>query len=122
VIRDPVDLGYVKGTVEEWRRKLWNELGPRCVVCGNLADHLHEGILWRSEVQGFPFPTRLRVFADCNSFPVCATCHSPAPSREFFFEMSCRRYGEQEVRAWYGSFPWRVVPDRRFMPNAIVLR
>ena len=114
MVRDPVDLGYTKSTIGEWRAKLFAELGPYCFVCGHLADHLHEGIVWRSEVQGFSFPTRLRVFADCNSFPVCRECHSPAPGRMWFFEKSCLIYGEGDVREWYSSFGWKVPPDRRF--------
>jgi hypothetical protein len=122
-VRDPVDLGYTRSKIGLWRGKLFAELGPHCIVCLEKgrkrgAIHLHEGILWRSEVMGFSFPTRLRVFADCNSFPVCGLCHKYAPPREWFFEWSCRRYGEQEVREWYASFNWKVPPDRRFMPDA----
>ena len=122
MVRDPVAEGYNRKTIGFWRGKLFSELGPWCVVCleghnrKRRAVHLHEGILWRSEVMGFPFPTRLSVFADCNSFPICRTCHKIPPPREWFFDLSCHRYGEQEVREWYASFDWKVPPDRRFMP------
>ena len=122
MIRDPVDLGYTRNTIGFWRGKLFAELGPGCFSCLHLhgrhrrAVHLHEGILWRGEVQGFPFPTRNRVFADCNSFPLCEKCHKSPPPREWFFERACEKHGEADVRRWYGSFNWKVPPDRRFMP------
>lgn len=116
MIRDPVDLGYTKETIGGWRAKLFAELGPYCVVCGHKAHHLHEGILWRSQVQGFAFPVRLRVFAECNVFPICRTCHESPPPRQFFFDLACEKYGEEAVRRWYRSFVWKVPPDRRFMP------
>lgn len=121
MIHDPVTEGYAS-RIDLWRSRLFIELGPDCVVCKEKygrkrrAVHLHEGILWRSEVMGFPPLVRLRVFADCNVFPICSSCHLSPPPREFFFNLACKKYTEQSVRLWYGSLGWRVPPDRRFMP------
>jgi len=116
-IRDPVALGYTRATISKWREKLFYELGPKCVLCDERAIHLHEGILWRSEVMGFSYPVRLRVFAECNTFPICRRCHENPPSREFFFGIACQKYGEKEVREWYASFGWKSPPTIMFMPR-----
>ena len=118
-IRDPVALGYTRATISKWREQLFYELGPSCVICGRQAHHLHEGILWRSEVMGFGFPLRLRVFSDCNSYPLCAQCHKSPPPREVFFAMACQKYGENQVRRWYAGFSWRCPPIKAFMPVEI---
>lgn len=113
---DPVELGFSRSTIGQWRRVLF-ERSPRCVVCGSGANHLHEGVLTRGEVQGFSFPDRLRVFAECNCFPICQFCHKSPPPREWFFERSCNQFGEAVVRNWYASFGWKSPPRKEFMPN-----
>lgn len=114
---NPNAFGYTKKNISLWRWDVFERLGPDCVVCGRGADHLHEGIVWRSEAMGFPFPERLNAFAECNSFPICAECHTEPPPRAWFFERSCARYGEDEVREWYASFEWKVPPVIGFMPE-----
>src|SRR5690606_38662248 len=103
-IRNPVALGYTAATIERWRRIVFEEKARfGCVVCGGLAHHLHEGIVWRSQVMGMPWERRGLVFADCNSFCICSTCHQNPPPREWFWAKAHETYSDEDLRNWYAS-------------------
>ena len=58
---------------------------------------------------GWPKKYRYLIDSPYNLFLVCSECHlnKALPSREEFWMMACRRYGEPAVREWYDSLPFK---------------
>ncbi len=117
--------------VIQWRFFLGEQIGLHrgwgCVCCGSwhrrLVDSycsmdifdLHEGIVSRGDVQGWSFEKRGLIFHEYNSFWLCRDCHQDHKlSREAAWELSCEWYGEELVKEWYESLPWRAGVPRRF--------
>ena len=114
-------IRYPSGNITAWRIKekgrLFVERGYTCERCGlNIATDLDEGIVPRCDMRGFSKGQRQKAFASCNLFLLCARCNrEEAHQREWAFEQSCKRYGEDKVRQWYSSLELKA-PDWRFMP------
>jgi len=101
----------------EEKARLWTERGSLCERCRvQLATDLDEGIVPRCDMMGFSKGQKRIAFASCNLFLLCADCNrNQAHQREWAFEQSCQRYGEDKVRQWYSSLELKA-PDWRFMP------
>ena len=115
-----MQIRYPKGAIGRWRmeekRRLLHERGPLCERCGARAQDLDEGIVTRGDMRGFSKDQKRIAFASANLFLLCADCNrNQAHQRKWAFEQSCKRYGEQAVREWYGSLELKA-PDWRFMP------
>jgi len=100
----------------EWRDYLKKELlkkracksdwsGKYLMTC-----HMHEGILTRANVpKNIPF--FWMIFSEINCFLLLPEEHIPnPPSREWCIQRSFDRYGEDVVRNWYYSIPFKVRP------------
>lgn len=100
------------------RAQLWHELttirGYKCEKCGgsNLIFDLHEGIVSRGDVAGWPKEKRILIFHEYNCFIVCRDCH--IFDRQWFWDKSCERHGEKEVRKWYEGLPWKLGKPPRY--------
>lgn len=110
-------------SVSNWRFFLFYQINQNrgwgcecCNVWGHLDTYdLHEGIVSRGDVQGWPFEKRGLIFHEYNCFVVCRECHTEHKlSREDAWKLSCERYGEEAVREWYEGLPWKVGVPRRF--------
>lgn len=105
------------------REKVLWERGFKCESCETRQLlSIHEGIVTRGDVQGWPKPRRLLIFHEYNCFVLCMDCHKnwgEVFPREKAWELSCERYGEQAVREWYENLPWKIGVPRRFWDESI---
>lgn len=93
--------------------------GPMCEICyatySNAIFDIHEGIVSKGDVQGWPKKKRGLINHEYNCFVVCRDCHKEHKlSREDAWKLSCERYGEDAVREWYEGLPWKAGVPRRF--------
>ena len=91
--------------------KLQKNLCPVCqkLICG-ICDR-HEGIVTKGDVQGWPKPWRIVIINPYNCVYVHRDCHQHG-LRDFFWKHKCEIFGEDEMRKWYYSLPFKVFPRR----------
>lgn len=104
--------------VKEHLDWVYTMIRPRiCLVCRepfNVWD-MHEGIVTRGDVRGWPMIRQLLIMCALNCIPLHHTCHiDHPPQRGLVWEVQCEFYGEQPVREWYEELPWKAGPPRRF--------
>ena len=115
-------LQYERRALNRWRmaekERLLRERGTICERCkARTVSDLDEGICTRGDMRGLSLEQRQLAFCNINLFLLCRICNRErAHQREWAFEQSCSRYGEQAVREWYGSLGLRA-PDLRFVPK-----
>ena len=115
-------IDWERRALRPWRmdekQRLFRERGTICERCRmQPAQDLDEGCVPRCDMRGFSLEQRRIAFSSANLFLLCVDCNrNQAHQREWAFEQSCSRYGEQAVREWYGSLDLKA-PDRRFMPE-----
>jgi len=108
-----------------WRRDIKEKLDwvygairPRtCLVCGKPFTNfdMHEGIVWRNDVQGWKKPTRLLIMTEVNCIPLHHTCHLQSPpTREQVWEYQKQFYSEELLYGWYTRLPWKIGVPRKF--------
>ena len=93
-----------------------------CPGCGDRMGiaHMHEGIISRKQVTGWPEERRVLIHVPYNCVLLCPDCNlglsgkSP-PSREEVLEIKVERFGEQEVARWLRSLPYKVHPLRGWL-------
>lgn len=78
--------------------------GPLRSICDK-----HEGIVTKGDVQGWPKPWRVIIINPYNCVFVDRSCHKHG-MKDFFWEYKCKLFGEEEIRRWYYSLPFRVFP------------
>jgi hypothetical protein len=89
-----------------------------CLGCGEpllYSSHMHEGLISRAEVRGWPEARRVLVMTPFNCVLVCPACNlgldgKIPPSREQAFEYLSGLYGRERVLAWLRSLPFKVPP------------
>ena len=91
------------------------ERGSKCECCGeNAILDLHEGIVTRADAGR---DWKDLIFCSINCFLLCRDCHTNWGKmfpREKAWEVSCERYGEEVVKEWYKTLPWKIGVPRRF--------
>lgn len=124
MVYDPRMMGVkVNNTYQAkaWRKRLRRDLyrvrSGWCDVCGHWLHkrgfEVHEGIVTRRDVQGWRYPERAWIFTEFNCVLLCPTCHRPTPpSRQAVWDLQCKRYGEEAMKKWYYSLPFKVFPRR----------
>lgn len=91
--------------------------GPICERCRiKRVLNLAEGFVSRGDVQGWSIEDRVLIFHEYNCFLLCQDyCHKNYGfDRQWFWDKSCERYGEEKVREWYDGLPWKAGVPRRF--------
>lgn len=93
----------------------------RCPSCNDLlkVPHMHEGIISRGDVMGWPKERRVLIHTPYNCVLICADCNLAGngkypPSREAVFEFKVARYGD-DVYRWLRWLPFRVHPLRGWL-------
>ena len=82
---------------------------PVCDLALNTIIDPHEGIVTKGDVQGWPKPWRIIIINIYNTVLVHRDCHRHG-LREFFWEYKCELFGEDEIRKWYYSLPFKTFP------------
>lgn len=98
----------------------------KCFVCGNYYRDfdVHHAIITRQNIRGLKVQiagidhkkTRLLLITNVlNCIPLHNKCHLEGPpKRENVWEYQVSFFGEDLMRRWYDSIPWKVGPPRRF--------
>ena len=99
------------------KQSAWNELKkelfadyPMCKLCMiRPAVHLHHAVINKGKVRNKKFHKLL----DCkeNALEVCEKCHKTADGyhkRMKAYRINVDRYGEEHMRDWYDSLPFKV--------------
>ena len=119
------DLPGITGYYQSrWKKELRERLDymyeyirPRlCLVCDEPFStfHLHHAVVSKQDVRGWKRKKRFLIEVEMNLVPLHGKCHlDTPPSRECCWEYQCDFYGEELMREWYNSLPWKV-PQRRF--------
>lgn len=116
----PEDYPWVSNqTIYEWRQllklELLNERQWRSDFSGKPLKgqcDMHEGIISRAVVPK-SVEWHFRIFHPYNCFLLLPEEHrySP-PSRAWAISRAFERYGEETIREWFYSLPWKSVPFR----------
>lgn len=100
---------------EELREKLFELQKGLCIDCGKLLDKevvdIHEALVTKGNVQGWPKPWRIIIVNVYNCVLVHRSCHGHSDS-ELVWKHKCDLFGENEVRKWYDSLPFKKHPRR----------
>lgn len=97
---------------------LMREQKGLCVGCGKPIQSsgpisIHEAIVTRGDVQGWPRSWRVIIHNKYNCILVHQeSCHKHG-DREKWWEYKISVYGEEEMKRWYYSLPFKVF-QRRF--------
>jgi len=89
---------------------------------GNVVPHMHEGVVSRRDVMGWPEPWRVLIHTPYNCTLLCPDCNlglngkSP-PSREKVFAWMLRLHGEDFLR-WLESLPFKSHPAKGLIEQA----
>ena len=93
-----------------------------CPGCGERMGiaHMHEGLIYRSQVQGWPVERRVLIHVPYNCILICPDCNlgtggKSAPSREEVLEIKVERFGEEQIARWLRSLPFRSHPLRGWL-------
>lgn len=89
-----------------------------CLGCNEsligVIPHMHEGIISRAEVQGWPLAQRVLIYTEYNCVLLCPDCNlglsgRHPPTRERVIEVQHHRYG-LALALWLTSLPFKVLP------------
>ena len=113
------DFAAHRGRVKLW---LLAHTSWECPGCGDWMGicHQHEGIISRSQVQGWPVERRVLIHTPYNCVLICPACNlgldgkSP-PSRAVVLRIKVERFGEAEIACWLRSLPFKVHPLRGWL-------
>jgi hypothetical protein len=113
---DPRDYGITNQTIFQWRaylkEKLLAQRHFRSDWSGEklFAVEVHEGILTRANVPKGVW-WHFMIFCEINSFLLLPEEHRPSPpSRAWCIQKAYQRYGQEAVKEWYESLPFKVRP------------
>jgi len=114
-----VDLS-TKDAVRVWRQRLriylLDERGCICDCCGKIITGgvaVHEGLVTRAQVPGWPFPKRGLIFSELNCILLDNQHHlAHPPSRQQVWVWQSERYGEEVLKTWYLGLFEKVTPER----------
>lgn len=89
---------------------------------GATDSHLHEGMISRGEVQGWPKPRRVLIMTPINCVLISADENlglsgKYPPAREEVYTEKCAFYGKELVDRWLWSLPFKVPP--KWIPKKI---
>lgn len=107
---------WIPDTRLELYQLLMVEQNLKCTVCGEYLapDELmdvHEAIVTRGDVQGWPKRWRSIIFCLGNCVVVHRHCHGHS-DREKTWVYKCSIYGKEEMQRWYDNLPFKVHPRR----------
>ena len=102
------------------RAALKLELLDRDLVCRGCGEpftsipHMHEGMISRGDVQGWPKDRRVLIFTEYNCILLCRDCNLSLngkwpPSRERIISEQHALYGPPLID-WLRGLPWKVQP------------
>lgn len=107
-----------KSHVVEWRQELKRALLIRRKFKSDwsgesveLDCEMHEGIITRGMLSGVKW--QWMIFHEYNCFLLKHSEHQPnPPSKEWCIQRSFELYGEENVRNWWYSLPFKSIPFR----------
>ena len=114
----PVAIGTHRRDLKEHLHLTYGLVRPRiCLACEKpfMAFDMHEGIVSRNDVRGWPQRSRVLIFTEVNCIPLHHACNIDSPPRrELAWQMQADFYGGEILRAWYEGLPWKAGVPRRF--------
>lgn len=81
-----------------------------CWNCYKTAVDVHEGVVSRGMVQGWPIKQRLLVHSPLNTIALCKDCHKYTPDRKVVFDWMIQEYGKELVLWYFENLPFKVNP------------
>lgn len=113
--------------VKGWLNLVFGDIRPRvCLSCGDRFGmfDMHHGIVSRQDVRGWRHKAKgvsaakmrlLLITNELNCIPLHHTCNTDRPpTREQVWEFQKGFYGEEVLKEWYFSLPWRLGKPPRF--------
>jgi len=80
----------------------------KCPVCreslSGIID-LHEGLISKGDIQGWPKRWKVVIFNVMNCILVHRMCHISWPNRDKIYTYKCNHFGKYRVDKWYYSLP-----------------
>ena len=119
-VLDPTLYPEFRGNskITEWRKELKRALLIRRDWVSDYSGlsvatdcEMHEGIITRGMVQGLKW--RWMIFTEYNCLLLKHTEHQPQPpSKQWCVQWAFSTYGEDIVKEWFYSLPFKVYPFR----------
>jgi len=108
--------GWAPDTRDELREILTILQDWKCPVCqdglGGILD-VHEGIVTKGDVQGWPDSWKFLINNIYNCSYIHRHCHRHG-EKEFYWHIKCQMFGEDSIKRWYYNLPFKNGVPRRF--------
>lgn len=106
-----------KGSITQWRMKVlipfvMEREGFMCWVdaCYINASDVHEGVVTRGMVQGWPIKQRLLAHNPLNCVALCKLHHKIAPSKQEVLDWMIQEYGKDLILWYFRGLPFKQFP------------